>query len=110
VRYNAVHRGAEAEVFPACQALGLAGRPGLVAFTATRWGQLLKPKLMPPGETAPTVADCYRFVLSNPAVDVSLTGPRNLVQMQEALRALDLGPLTAQELARLRRVGDYLKK
>lgn len=109
VRYNAVHRGAETEVFPACQALAPAARPGLVAFTATRWGQLLKQKHMPSGETVPTAADCYRFVLSNPAVDLCLTGPRNLAQMREALRALDLGPLTAQDLARLRRVGDYLK-
>lgn len=109
VRYNAVHRGAETEVFPACQTLAPAARPGLVAFTATRWGQLLKQKRMPPGETAPTAADCYRFVLSNLAVDVCLTGPGNLAQMREALGALDLGPLTAQELARLRRVGDYLK-
>src|SRR5262249_27610490 len=33
VRYNAAHRGAEREVFPA---LG-EGRPGMVAYTATRW-------------------------------------------------------------------------
>jgi predicted aldo/keto reductase-like oxidoreductase len=69
----------------------------------------MKQKHMPPGETAPSAADCYRFVLSHPAVDVCLAGPGNQAQMQEALRALDLGPLEAQELARLKRVGDYLK-
>jgi predicted aldo/keto reductase-like oxidoreductase len=110
LRYNAAHRGAETEIFPALEELAPTTRPGLVAFTATRWGQLLKPKRMPPGETAPTAADCYRFVLSHPTVDVCLSGPGNLEQMREALRALDLGPLEAEELARLRRVGDYLRK
>jgi aryl-alcohol dehydrogenase-like predicted oxidoreductase len=109
VRYNAVHRGAEAEVFSAFQKQAPEVRPGLVAFTATRWGQLLKQKNMPPGETALTAADCYRFVLSHPVVDVCLAGPRNQAQMQEALRTLDLGPLQAQDMARLKRVGDYLK-
>ncbi len=37
-RYNAAHPGAEADIFPH---LPDAGRPGLVAFTATSWGQLL---------------------------------------------------------------------
>jgi aryl-alcohol dehydrogenase-like predicted oxidoreductase len=109
VRYNAAHRGAEVEVFPAFQEMAPAARPGLVAFTATRWGQLLKQKYMPPGEAAPTAADCYRFVLSQPAVDVCLTGPKNLAQMREALRALELGPLNEVELMRLRRVGDHLR-
>ena len=39
VRYNAAHRGAESEVFAA---LG-ANRQAIIAYTATRWGLLLKP-------------------------------------------------------------------
>lgn len=109
LRYNAAHRGAETETFPALAEVPPTARPGLVTYTATRWGQLLKQKRMPPGEPAPPAADCYRFALSHPAVDVCMTGPKNLAQMREALRALDLGPLTAQELVRLRRVGDYLR-
>jgi aryl-alcohol dehydrogenase-like predicted oxidoreductase len=110
LRYNAAHRGAEEEIFPALQELAPAIRPGLVAFTATRWGQLLKQKHMPPGEAAPSASDCYRFVLSHPAVDVCLSGPGNLAQMREALQTLDLGPLETSAMARLRRVGDYLNK
>jgi len=109
VRYNAAHRGAETETFPALAEVPPAARPGLVTYTATRWGQLLKQKRMPPGEPAPPAADCYRFALSHPAVDVCMTGPKNLAQMREALRALDLGPLNEAELARLRRVGDHLR-
>jgi aryl-alcohol dehydrogenase-like predicted oxidoreductase len=109
IRYNAAHRGAETETFPALEALAPAARPGLVTYTATRWGQLLQPKRLPPGEPVPQASDCYRFALSHPAVDVCMTGPKSLAQMREALRALDLGPLAAPELARLRRVGAYLK-
>jgi len=109
LRYNAAHRGAETEAFPALQDLPPEMRPGLVTYTATRWGQLLKQKHMPPGEPAPSAADCYRFALSHPAVDVCMSGPKNLAQMREALRALDLGPMDEAGLDRLRRVGDYLR-
>src|SRR5688572_1706513 len=43
VRYNAVHPGAETEVFPL---LG-EGRPGVISYTATRWGHLLDPSVLP---------------------------------------------------------------
>jgi aryl-alcohol dehydrogenase-like predicted oxidoreductase len=47
-------------------------------------------------------------VLAHPAVDVVLAGPNDTAQMAQALRALDLGPLTAEECAWMRRVGDYI--
>jgi len=103
IRYNAAHRGAETETFPYLQK---EDRPGIVAYTATRWGRLLKQKKMPPGERAPSASDCYRFVLSHPAVDVCLTGPKNWEQMKEALRTLDLGPLGDTQVERMRRIGD----
>lgn len=108
VRYNAVHPGAEREVFPMLPGNG--NRPGVVSFTATSWGQLLEPKRVAPGERVPTAADCYRFVLSNPAVDVCLTGPANEAQASEALRAVELGPMSSEELAWMRRVGDHIHK
>lgn len=105
LRYNAAHRGAEEEVFPK---LAVPNRPGLVAYTATRWGDLLNPKKMPRDEAPLRGADCYRFVLTHPMVDVCITGPKNIQQMREALNALDLGPLSDQEMARVRRIGDYV--
>ena len=105
VRYNAAHRGGEEDLFP--HVLGSA-KPGLVAFTATCWGRLLSPKRMPPGEAPATAVDCYRFALSHPAVDVCLTGPRTLEEMRENLSTLDQGPMGEEELARMRRIGDYL--
>ncbi|MBN1566889.1 MAG: hypothetical protein JXA73_03525 [Acidobacteria bacterium] len=104
LRYNAVHRGAETEVF---SFLPGDNRPGIVDFTATDWGKLLKPKKMPSGEKAPTAADCYRFALSHPAVDVCMTGPRTLDEMRQNLKVLDQGPMTEEELTRMRRIGDH---
>ena len=104
VRYNAAHRGAETEVFPALPAAA----PGLVTFTATRWGKLLKQNKMPPGASAPSAADCYRFALSHPKVDVCMAGTRDLEQMRHALTALDRGPMSADELARMRKIGDHI--
>jgi len=105
VRYNAVHTGAEKEVFPH---LPREDRPGIGIFTATCWRKLLKPKLMPPGESPLTAADCYRFVLSNPDVNICLTAPGSAEQMEENFRALEKGPLDEGEAERVRRIGRYV--
>ncbi|RPI73408.1 MAG: hypothetical protein EHM45_20820 [Desulfobacteraceae bacterium] len=84
-------------------------RPGMVTYTATRWGKLLDPKLTPVGEKTPTAADCYRFVLTNPRVDVCVCGLKNEAQMKEALYTLEHGPLNAEETARMTRIGDYVR-
>jgi aryl-alcohol dehydrogenase-like predicted oxidoreductase len=101
-RYNAAHPGAETDIFPR---LATVNHGGMVAYTATSWGQLLKASKAPAGERVPTAADCYRFVLTRPEVDVCLSGPANAAQMDEALRALRLGPMDPDELAWMRRVG-----
>lgn len=106
VRYNAAHRGAEKDVFPLLPAnSGM----GVICYTATRWGTLLKGTL---GERAPLASDCYRFVLANPSVSVCLSGPKNGAEMQEALKVLTSPPMNEEELAWMRRVGDavYRKK
>jgi len=101
-RYNAIHPGAEPDIFPH---IPEQGRPGLVAYTATSWKQLLNGRKLPKGERVPTASDCYRFVLSRPEVDVCMTGPSNAAQMEEALGALSQGPMSESELAWMRRVG-----
>jgi predicted aldo/keto reductase-like oxidoreductase len=105
LRYSAAHRGAETETFPYT---GGQKRPGIVAFTATKNGKLLNPKKMPAGEAPATAADCYRFALSHPAVDVCMMGVKTRDQMRQNLTALDLGPLNEEALARMRRLGDHL--
>jgi len=106
VRYNAAHPGAETEVFPR---LG-DDPPGVIAYTATRWGDLLDPALTPAGEPTPRASDCYRFALGHPAVEVCLSGPADRAQLDEALSALDRGPMSADELAWMRRVGAGVKQ
>jgi aryl-alcohol dehydrogenase-like predicted oxidoreductase len=106
VRYNAAHPGAEDEVFS-----HLGERPpGVVAYTATRWGDLLNPALLPPDEAAPRASDCYRFALSHPAVNVCLAGPKDRTELDAALEALDRGPMDADELAWMKRVGAHVKR
>jgi predicted aldo/keto reductase-like oxidoreductase len=102
-RYNAAHPGAEIDIFPK---LAETNRAGMVAYTATSWGQLLNSKKIPAGEQVPGASDCYRFVLTRPEVDVCLTGPANAAQMEEALNAIERGPMTDDELAWMRRVGE----
>jgi aryl-alcohol dehydrogenase-like predicted oxidoreductase len=104
VRYNAKHRGAEQEIFPHLPA----ERSGIVSFTATSWRQLLNPKRMPPGERTPTAAECYRFVLSHPAVDVCMAAPADMEQARAIAAALEGGPMDESELAWMRRIGDHL--
>ncbi len=105
VRYNAAHRGAEREVFPHLPEPAGA-RPGVVSYTTTRWGHLLDPARLPPGERPPRGRDCWRFVLTNPTVDVALAGPSSVAELREALAAIDEGPMSEDELAWMRRIGD----
>ncbi len=105
VRYNAAHRGAESAVFPAARAHG---RP-VLAYTATRWGSLLDPASLPPSEPRPRGSDCYRFVLSHADVASCLFGPADRDEMIEALAAIERGPMSADELAWMARVGDAVR-
>jgi aryl-alcohol dehydrogenase-like predicted oxidoreductase len=105
VRYNPAHRGAETETFPY---LNGEARPGVVSFTATAWQRLLDPKRMPEGQKPLTAADCYRFALSNPAVDVCMMGAKTVEQMAENLKVLEMDPLTENEMERVRRIGDHV--
>jgi aryl-alcohol dehydrogenase-like predicted oxidoreductase len=106
IRYNAAHPGAEIDIFP-----HLAKRnPAIVAYTATRWRGLLK---RPKGWNGPvmTASDCYRFCLSNPHVDLVLTGPKNRQQLQENLSNLrEKGPLSEEENGWIRDYGQIVHK
>jgi predicted aldo/keto reductase-like oxidoreductase len=56
-----------------------------------------------------TASDCYRFCLSNPHVDLVLTGPKNRRQLQENLNHLkENGPLSEQEFRWIRNFGQIV--
>ncbi len=105
IRYNAAHPGAETDIFPHVQAHST----GVIAYTATRWRRLL---MRPRGwaKTAPvaTAGQCYRFVLSNPNVQVALTAPTNQKQLLDNLREVERGPLPDDEMQFMRSFGAYV--
>ena len=106
-RYNAAHRGAEKDIFPFMKS---ENRAGMVTFVSTKNGNLLNPKKMPDGEAPLTSVDCYRFILSNPAVDACMSGAKNAEQMKQNLKTLEMGPMNDEEMARVRKIGDYMHK
>jgi aryl-alcohol dehydrogenase-like predicted oxidoreductase len=100
IRYNAAHPGAERDIFPHCDKR----KPNIIAYTATRWRKLLKAPSGWKGNVM-TAGDCYRFCLSSPHVDVTLTGPASTAQLEENIKALEKGPLTPEENAWMREFG-----
>jgi aryl-alcohol dehydrogenase-like predicted oxidoreductase len=105
VRYNAAHRGAEKEVFPHVAA----HNPGVISYTATRWGYLLRrPRRWPKEKPVPTAGECYRFVLSNPHVHVCLNAPSNGRHLEANLAAVREGPLDEEKMAWMREFGDVV--
>ena len=103
IRYNAAHRGAEQDIFPHLTQHD----PGVISFTATRWRYLVRrPRGWPKDGRIPTAGMCYRFVLSNPQVDVCLTAPTNLKQFEENLAAVRQGPLSEEDMQFMREFGD----
>jgi predicted aldo/keto reductase-like oxidoreductase len=107
IRYNAAHRGAERDVFPVTEPLGLP----VIAYTALRWGALLRPTPADPaGYLIPRAPEWYRFVLQNSAVTVTLTAPQTRAALDEDLQVLDAGPLTESEYAALAAHGERVRK
>jgi len=102
-RFNMAHRKAAQEVFPAAAK----ARTPIVAFTATRWGTLLEPYADWPGPP-PTASDCYRFCLSQPPVQVVLTAPRSLAELEQNLEVLELPPMGKQYRDQWQRFGDLV--
>ena len=103
LRYNAAHRGAVKEIF---DPLG-EKCPPVVAYTATRWGSLLKPaKGFEHGMTA---AECYKYVLDDPHVRVSLTGPRSLADIAESVKAINGPALDPTRKLEMEKFGEVVR-
>ena len=103
IRYNAAHRGAEKDIFP------FIGKhnTGIISFTATRWRYLLRrPKGWAKDGRIPTAGECYRFVLSNPDVDVCMMAPTNENQLISNLKEISEGPLNKDEMDFMLKFGD----
>jgi aryl-alcohol dehydrogenase-like predicted oxidoreductase len=104
-RYNAAHRGAEEDIFPHLAK----HNTGLVSYTATRWSYLIRRSNKWPKESPiPTPGMCYRFVLSNPNVDVCLNAPSNIKQFSENIKSLRDGALSLEEMSFIKKYGDLV--
>jgi predicted aldo/keto reductase-like oxidoreductase len=108
LRYNAAHRGAETDVFPTTQALGMP----VVVYTCLRWGALLAGTPDDPPEfNVPRAPAWYRFALQHPAVTVALMAPATRVELDEDLAVLQApGPLPAEEYAQLAAHGQRVRR
>lgn len=102
-RFNMAHRKAAHEVFPVAAKV----RKPIVAFTATRWGTLLEPHADWPGPP-PTASDCYRYCLGQPSVQVVLTAPRSLAELDQNLDVLELAPMSKRKRGEWERFGDLV--
>ena len=107
VRYNAAHRGAEKEIFPYVEK----HNTGIISFTATRWRYLLRrPKRWPKDGNIPTAGQCYRFVLSNPHVNICMMALSNEKQFVSNLKEISEGPLSQEEMDFMLKFGDAVYK
>jgi aryl-alcohol dehydrogenase-like predicted oxidoreductase len=108
IRYNAAHRGAESDLFPVTQRLGLP----VIAYTALRWGALLRPTADDSaGFSVPRPPDWYRFVLQHPAVAVTLSAPQTRTELDEDVRVLDAeGPLADETYRALAEHGARVRR
>jgi aryl-alcohol dehydrogenase-like predicted oxidoreductase len=108
IRYNAAHRGAEKDVFPVTDELGLP----VVVYTCLRWGALLRgTRDDPPGFVVPPAPAWYRFALQSPSVTVALMAPGNRQELEEDLTVLEAsGPLTAEDYATLAEHGQRVRR
>ncbi len=107
IRYNAAHRGAETDIFPITDRLGLP----VVCFTCLRWGALLRStRHDPPEFKVPPAPEWYRFVLSHPSVGVALMAPDNREELLEDLTLLDdWRPLNTERMDELKQHGDRVR-
>lgn len=106
IRYNAAHRGAETEVFDHLPD----PKPGIIAYTVTRWGDLLKPRPDLGFEQGMSAPECYRFALMHPAVDVALCGARTYVELAEDVEGIKEGPLPPERYEEVLRFGDAVHR
>ena len=83
--------GLKQDVFPH---LGGENRPGMISFTATRWGQLLKESKMPAGEKPLTASGVLSFCVKQSGRGYMHDRGPQPEMMRENLVTLDSGPLT----------------
>jgi aryl-alcohol dehydrogenase-like predicted oxidoreductase len=125
VRHSAAHPGAENSLFPAAARAGV----GVLGFSATSYGRLLRPVAAPHGPASssvaasakvstatpaspalPTAAECYKYTLSQPGVTACVSAPRGGVELMNNLAVLADPTLRSERIAELRAHGQALRQ
>jgi predicted aldo/keto reductase-like oxidoreductase len=108
LRYSAAHRGADQDVFPVTDEIGIP----VVVYTCLRWGALMKPTQGDPeGYDPPSAPEWYRYALANPSVAVALMAPNGRQELDENLRLMeDWREPTPDEMEAMRLHGDRVYK
>ncbi len=100
-RYNPLTRDVENSVIPLTRRLG----KGFIVISALAWGIFSVPAEAYPFEIAgkdfPAAEASFRYILSNPDVDVVLAGVKNEREIEELVTLLELPPLNEKEKARV---------
>lgn len=107
LRYNIARTEIEETIFPRL-ASDKENAPGIVVFNVAHEGLRFfhtPPPRYPQDLYVPTIPDCYRFALSNPWVDVVLAGATTRNEIDQALHAMEQGPLDQEDYAFLREYG-----
>ncbi|TQF17334.1 hypothetical protein FJV41_03350 [Myxococcus llanfairpwllgwyngyllgogerychwyrndrobwllllantysiliogogogochensis] len=105
-RHSAAHPGAEAALLPEAQRQGT----GVLTFTTTCYGRLLRPVPGAPQDTTLSSAvDCYRYSLSQPGVSASLTAPRNRRELLHNLDVLSRPWMEPDALSAMRAHGERVR-
>jgi predicted aldo/keto reductase-like oxidoreductase len=101
IRHSAAHPAAEEGLLPAAAAAGV----GVLGFSATSYGRLLRTAGSPPGVAPPTAAECYRYSLSQLGMSACISAPRGGVELVENLAVLEEPLLPGPRLVELRAHG-----
>ena len=109
-RYNPLAREVAASVIPASRRL----RRGFVAISALAWGIFSVPAehhcFSVGGKSLPVATTAFRYVLSNPGVDVALAGVRSAEELDELAAVLPLPPFGPEECAQVEAQSESLGK
>lgn len=108
VRHNVAHRSAQSQIFQQLDSDNPT-RSGIVTFKSvgSHTGALWEPPTdLPSTCWQPSVPDLYRYSLSQPNVDICLTGVRSTSEIDAAIAGLQQGKLTQSELDYLNLYGD----
>jgi len=112
VRYNPVHPGASADLFPHVASRDAGRRCLLYNFTST-YGHLADHEYAPLGVPdhfwRPLHTDYYRFALSEPALDGLLCSPSTPRELRDLADALGKGPIDDEDRRYLLDLGELVR-